>query len=82
MMPATNAKRLFVPPPEPAVNRENLLTPEEVKDWLKLSVDAIRKKVQRGQLPAIRLDGRNLRFRPSDIQRWLDEHSIDASMGI
>jgi excisionase family DNA binding protein len=68
-MPATNAKRLFVVPPE---EPEPLMTPVQVANWLGITVDALRMKARRGEITAIRLDGRNMRFKRSAVQTYID----------
>ena len=48
-----------------------LLTIGELSDLLKLSEKTIRRMIAAGRLPCVRL-GRQLRFLPGDVFRWLE----------
>lgn len=53
---------------------DRLLTVDEVAEWLQVAVRTIYAWRVRGVgPPAIRVGGQ-LRFRRSDIERWLEEH--------
>ena len=67
-MPATKRKPLFAVP-EP--DRRPLLTPAQVAERLGITIDAVRKKAQRGLLPFIRIDERNMRFHEADIDEFI-----------
>jgi excisionase family DNA binding protein len=47
-----------------------LLTPREVADLARLTVDTVYRFAKRGTLLAVKI-GRHLRFREEDIARWL-----------
>ena len=49
---------------------DRLLTAEEIADYLGYSVRTIYDKVQRDQIPHIRL-GRTVRFRRAQIDAWI-----------
>jgi excisionase family DNA binding protein len=49
----------------------DLLTPDDVCTLLKVKKSWLCDEVERGALAAIRL-GQQLRFRPSDLARYLD----------
>lgn len=49
----------------------SLLDVPAVARYANVSVKLIRSEIARGALRAIRL-GRLLRFRPADVERWLD----------
>ena len=51
---------------------EELLTPDEVSAILKVSKAWLYAQVQRGRFPTVRFNGRSLRFKASDIQRYID----------
>lgn len=51
-----------------------LLTPEEVADHLKVSVKLIRALARTGKLRAAKV-GRLWRFRPEDVDRFLNRHT-------
>lgn len=49
---------------------EHLLTLPELAERLQLSEKTIRRMIAGGRLPCVRL-GRQLRFLPGDVFRWL-----------
>ena len=52
------------------MNNDILMTIQEVAKYLKISVHTIYKMVEQGRMPATKL-GRQLRFRKSDVYKWL-----------
>jgi len=68
-----NQHRVFV--------MEKLLTVKELADYLGISENAISNRVRRGTAPRyVRLGGgRAIRFRASDVEAWLAQHTVDAS---
>ena len=57
---------------------ERLLTVSDVARLLNLSRSGIYYLIQRGDLPSIRLGAHLLRFRPTEILRYLQTHSASA----
>ncbi len=58
------------PPAQGSPN--DLLTPEEVAEYLKVHVETVRLWIRSGRLPAFRLGGlRALRIRRNDVDRLL-----------
>lgn len=57
-------------------SKDSLLTVEEVALKLKMAPYTIRKWVRLGQLPALRLGERQIRFMPETIDRWMKEQRI------
>ena len=57
-------------------NQGILLTVQEVALKLKMAPYTIRKWVRLGQLPAVRLGERRIRFMPEVIDRWVKEQRI------
>jgi excisionase family DNA binding protein len=55
-----------------------LLTAREVADRLGLSAETILRWTRRGDLPAIRLPGGAIRYRESDLERWLASRATVA----
>ena len=55
----------------PEVRDLDLLTPDDVCTLLKVKKSWIYDEVEAGRLSALRL-GKQLRFRPSDLARYLD----------
>lgn len=62
------------PPDRPDVRDLDLLTPDDVCTLLKVKKSWIYDEVEAGRLDALRL-GKQLRFRPSDLARYLDERA-------
>ena len=50
---------------------DELLTVDELANFLKLKPRTLYPKLQRGELPAIKVFGR-WRFKKSDIDRWIE----------
>lgn len=48
-----------------------IMTTQEVAEYLRTSVETIKRMARRGALPAAKL-GRNWRFRKADIDDWLE----------
>ena len=64
-------------PPDPLVDPHwdlDLLTPDDVCALLKVKKSWLYDAVENGAVEAIRL-GKQLRFRPSALMRYLDEHA-------
>jgi excisionase family DNA binding protein len=57
-----------------------LLLAHEVADWLRVGKSTVYAWANAGKLPCIRLNG-ILRFRPKDIQEWLEAHQVSVSQG-
>jgi excisionase family DNA binding protein len=58
----------------------DLLTPDDVCALLKVKKSWLYDAVENGALEAIRL-GKQLRFRPSALVRYLDEHVSNINQG-
>lgn len=56
-------------PPE-VVRSLTLLTPTQVCELLHVTRDWLYDEVAKGEIPVVRL-GRQLRFRPADLENWL-----------
>ena len=59
-------------------NFEQLLNYEQLSQWLGLSVSTLQKYVHRREIPVVRFNSRNLKFRVADIRNWLLEKSKGA----
>jgi len=55
-----------------SIQNEQLLTIEQVADYLQLQKSTIYTYAQRGSIPALKV-GRNWRFKREDIEAWLEE---------
>ena len=49
-----------------------LLTPEEVADWLQVTVEWVHQMAREGDMPAMKL-GRYWRFDQDAVDAWLSE---------
>lgn len=58
-------------------NDDRLLTADEVAAFLGYAVQTIYNKVSRDEIPYIKL-GRALRFRRSEIERWIIDQTAAA----
>jgi excisionase family DNA binding protein len=56
-----------------------LLTVDELAAWLSTTPYSIRQRVQRRQIPFIRLGARSIRFDPAAINAWLDGQRVDVA---
>jgi len=56
-------------------NTEELMTVDQVAALLGMSEKAIYNRVSRRAIPYIKLGG-SLRFRRSDIERWIKENTV------
>jgi excisionase family DNA binding protein len=54
---------------------ERLLTARELADMLGVSTETVLRWWRRGELPGIKLPGGAVRFRQSDIDRWLEQRA-------
>jgi len=57
-----------------------ILTLEEVADYLRLKPQTIYKWAQERRIPAVKL-GKEWRFRRSVLDRWLDEQMLSEESG-
>ena len=55
---------------------ERLMTIEEVADFLQVKKNTIYKKIQRGQIPYIKMGGL-LRFDPQQIEAYVKARTIE-----
>jgi len=57
--------------------KQDILTIEELSEYLKIAKSTIYKLCQEGKIPGQKV-GRHWRFRKETIDQWLDEKSGDA----
>lgn len=60
------------------MTNEQLLTPTEVATQLRKSRSWVYAASARGELPCTRV-GRDLRFSPSALARWLESHTVQVT---
>lgn len=58
--------------------QEHLLTVTEAASRVGLRHAALRRAIQRGEIPAVKLCGR-VRIRPDDLEEWISRNSIVKS---
>jgi excisionase family DNA binding protein len=58
--------------------REEVLTVDEVAEWLKVNELTVRNWIDRGQLRALRAGQRRVRLRRSDVEAFVDPHQGTA----
>ena len=54
---------------------ERLLTARELGEWLGFSAGTIVDWAEAGKVPSFKIGGR-LRFRPSEVEMWLEERHV------
>jgi excisionase family DNA binding protein len=60
---------------------ERLLTARDLAERLAVSPETILRWMRRGQLPAVKMPGGAVRFRPEAIDSWLGERTTGAVSG-
>lgn len=78
-----SSARLRRTSPRPALAQADpiadpLLTPDEVCALLKVRKEWLYTQVQRHRLPVVRINGRTLRFKTSDVQTYIDSRYRQA----
>jgi excisionase family DNA binding protein len=58
---------------------DRLLTAREVADLLGVSAGALLRWTRAGDVPAVKLPSGAVRYRPEQIDAWLDEHATGAA---
>lgn len=58
------------------VAERRLLDAAEAAEYLGLSETALRSKVQRREIPFVRVGKRQLRFDIRQLERWIEERTI------
>jgi excisionase family DNA binding protein len=54
---------------------EPLLTARDVAELVDVHVETVLRWVRQGLIPAVRLPGGAIRFRPEELEAWLAEHA-------
>jgi excisionase family DNA binding protein len=58
---------------------DRLLTIREVSELTKLAVGTLYHLVSERRIPTVHLSRRCIRFRLSDLQRWIDQHADEST---
>ncbi len=64
--------------PTDHVEKQSFLTPQEVSDLLRVSVQTVRRWIKEGSLPAYKV-GRVWRIREADLNIWLNHQRTTTS---
>jgi predicted DNA-binding transcriptional regulator AlpA len=56
-----------------------LLSPREVADWLQITEATLRQWKHRGRGPRVVKVGGALRYRPCDVENWLNQQTVDPA---
>jgi len=67
------------PPQDPLTTTNALITYDEAAKRLGLALGTLYALVHAGRIPHVRLGKRLVRFRPAEIERWLESHSVPAA---
>ena len=62
-------------------NAEQLVTYEQLSQWLGVSRRTLEKYVHRREIPFIKFNSRTIRFRVGEIKNWLQSKSNGANYG-
>lgn len=55
---------------------ENYITYKQLSEWIQVSVKTLQDWVYKREIPFIKI-GRLVRFKPSEIQIWIEERNKD-----
>ena len=58
---------------------EKLLTVDEVAEILQVSPTTIYRRIQAGEISAIKLGHRQVRIKPEDLEAYIEAHRITSS---
>ncbi|ANC32384.1 helix-turn-helix transcriptional regulator [Isoptericola dokdonensis] len=61
--------------------RRRLMTPDELADYLGVSLHCVYAWSSRGGGPNVVRVGARLRYRPDDVEAWLDRVTDDRAVG-
>jgi excisionase family DNA binding protein len=61
---------------------DRLLTARELAEQLGVSTETILRWTRAGALPGFRLPGGQIRYRPSDVERWLADRATAAAVPV
>ncbi len=60
------------------MDREKLLTVDEVAGILRVSPSTVYRRIQAGELPAVKLGHRQVRIKPEDLAAYIEAHRIET----
>lgn len=56
---------------------DRLLTKTEVADYLRVTLESVRRYIKSGALPCVKLGNKWVRVRQSDLQKFIQERIIN-----
>ena len=59
----------------------HLLTDSEAAEILRLTPRQVARLARRGELPSVELPGKEVRFDPADLRRWVESHKRPMPQG-
>jgi excisionase family DNA binding protein len=59
---------------------ERLLTARQLAEALGVSPHTVLDWAQRGEVPSFKLPNGAVRFRPSEVEAWLEAHRLEATV--
>ncbi len=59
---------------------DKLLTVPEAAEWLRLSPGTLYHLISRRAVPCVKLSKRCVRFRQSDLEQWISDHTDDPEL--
>jgi len=62
-------------------SRQRLMTPEELAEYLGVSLHCVYAWSSRGGGPKVVRVGARLRYRPTDVEQWLDRVTDSGAAG-
>jgi len=61
------------------MDSEKLLTVDEVAEILRVSPSTVYRRIQAGELPAIKLGHRQVRIKQEDLDAYIEAHRITST---
>ena len=59
------------------MDSEKLLTVDEVAEILRVSPSTVYRRIQAGELPAVKLGHRQVRIKQEDLDAYIEAHRIE-----
>jgi len=59
------------------MDSEKLLTVDEVAEILRVSPSTVYRRIQAGELPAVKLGHRQVRIKREDLDAYIEAHRIE-----
>lgn len=56
------------------MERDELLTVDEVAEWLAISKPTLWRMIRRGEIPVVKIAQRTIRIKLTDIEDYIEDH--------